>query len=55
MAQMEVYEAEIITAWIRSGTVWKRLAKNILGDKRLIYKEGLTVQCVSANTETRSL
>lgn len=41
-------------AEIRKGALWKKTNKNILGDEGLIYKEGLTVQCVFAKTETRS-
>lgn len=55
---MQVYEAELSWRYHSMDQKWDSLEKTskyILGDKGLIYKEGLTVQCVSANTETGSL
>lgn len=44
-----------IAPWVTSEAVQKKIKKNILRDEGLIYVEGLTVQFVFANTETRSL
>lgn len=59
MAHMQVYEAGLYWRYHSMDYKWgspEKTVKSILGDSEgLIYKEGLTVQCVFANTETRSL